>query len=104
MSGGEHFTLGVNTTLDCRTDLDESRSSIEWIWHNRTGQETLVTAFNEPAVLELNPVLISMHGTTYTCKTTGTYGIQERHIEVAIEGMKYIASCIHFKQKVILFV
>ncbi len=108
ISGSQDFTAGNDLTLTCITDIDVSRSTVEWIWHRGSyngtlfssgsgsgtllpsldsWSETLVTTFGSgSAVLELHPVTVSMHGMILTCKATGTYGIQERSIAVTIDG------------------
>ncbi len=87
ISGSRTFVAGNNLTLTCTTDIDVSTSTIEWIWHYSNGTETLVTTFGSgSAILELHPVTVSMHGTTLTCKATGTYGVQERSIAVSVNG------------------
>ncbi len=87
ISGGRTFIAGNNLTLTCTTDVYVSTTMIEWIWQYSDGSKTLVTTFGSgSAVLELHPVIESMHGTTLTCKATGNFLAQESSIAVFVEG------------------
>lgn len=85
ISGARNLTAGENVSLNCSTDIDEDRSMIEWI-RRHPGNTTLVTSTGGGAVLNLIPVIPSMHEVTYTCKSTSIYGVQRRNVTVQVEG------------------
>ncbi len=86
MSGEGNPTIGEEITLTCTTDLDLSETTIEWYEQRPTSMRTLVTSVGEAATLNLGVATVDKHGSQYTCRATGPYGVQERNVTIDIQS------------------
>ncbi len=86
MSGDGKRTIGEETTFICTTDLDLNETTIEWYEHHPTSVRTLVTSVGEAATLNLGVATVDKHGSQYTCRATGPFGVQERNVTIDIQS------------------
>ncbi len=93
MSGDGNQTIGEHITFTCTTDLELNiETTIKWFEHIPSGIRTLVTSIGEAATLNLGVATVDKHGSQYTCRATGPFGVQERNVTIDIQSKCYQVS------------
>ena len=83
-------------SIVCSTDLDVE--TIEWIrdgvgvdnvaMNNDTvaTNATVDNSRSQSLTLLLDPVSADHHNTQYTCRVTGPYGVEEKTVDITVQG------------------
>ena len=74
------LTVGDTASVVCSTDLDVT--TIEWI----TDGVTVGNSSGQSLTLLLDPVSADHHNTQYTCRVTGPYGVEEKTVDITVQG------------------
>ena len=71
-------------SITCTSDFGVS--SVEWL----RDRQVVSSAAGSEGVLSIAAVNENYHGSQYTCRTTASFGSQERIITIQVEGMYII--------------
>ena len=80
IQGGNIYTVGLDGTLLCSTDL--SVTSMQWIYN----LQVLNSTSSSEVQLSFSPVNETIHGREYTCRSTSPYGIQESTYQITTQS------------------
>ena len=82
------FALGSDVSITCTSDFGVS--SVEWL----RDRQVVSSSTGSEGVLSIAAVNENYHGSQYTCRTTASFGTQERTINIQVEGIMHLVAAI----------